>query len=516
VYRRLNILTSIELKLYIIQTILFLFTMSNDLYDVIIIGGGVVGCATARELSRFRLRTALLEKSIDLAAGASRANTGLVHAGFNPMPGTLKAKLNVEGHGFYEEMVKELNVPYRRNGALVVATDEGEITQLEELKDRGEKNGVGQLELVQGRDLRSLAPVLTEEAVAALHAPAAGIVSPYELVFALAENAHANGVDFYRDAVVTGIDSNEDQFKISTSNGEYRTRVMINAAGLYSDTIARMVGDTSFEIQPRRGEYLLLDRKSGIELEKTLFPLPTEMGKGIVVTPTVPGNILVGPNAEDIAERYDSDTTEEGLAAVFSSATRLVPTMSKRHIITYFAGIRAISSTDDFVIGPSTNPCVINAAGIQSPGLTAAPAIAKLMVEYTCSALGLEELPINDGFNPTRAGHTPFSDMDPRSRVNLISTNTAHANVVCRCEHVTEAEVLSAIRTEPGARTVDGIKLRTRAGMGRCQGGYCSDRVMKLLSSELNLPLESITKHEPGSWILAGRSKVRGEEESSP
>ena len=488
--------------------------MKKDLFDVVIIGGGVIGCAVARELSRYELKTVLLEKSIDLAAGASRANTGLVHAGFDPMPGTLKAELNVEGSRLFDALASELGVPFVRNGALVIAFDEADAPKLEELQKRGETNGIRGLRILDQPELARTAPAVTPDAKAALFAETAGIVSPYELVFALAENAWANGVEFRLGSGVDSIEIAEGaadhRFRLNTTTGEVRSKTVINAAGLYADEIAGMVGEAGFDINPRRGEYYLLDKNANIGLTHTLFPLPTELGKGIVVTPTTGGNLLLGPNAENIDDKRDSSTTPEALSDVFDSARLLVPALSKKQIITSFAGLRAVSTTGDFVLGPGKIDGFINAAGIQSPGLTAAPAIAKLVVSYLPDMLGQKELVKNAGFNPVREPVPVFHKLPLPQRAALIDTDAAYGNIVCRCEHITEAEVHAATRARPGATTIDGIKLRTRAGMGRCQGGFCTDRIINLLSSDLNIPIESITKHEPGSYILAGKTNVRG------
>jgi glycerol-3-phosphate dehydrogenase len=488
--------------------------VSFDDFDVVIIGGGVIGCAIARELSHYKLKTVLLERSVDLAAGASRANTGLVHAGFDPTPGTLKAKLNVEGSRQFDTLTAELKVPFVRNGAMVIAFDEVDIPKLEELKKRGEDNSAADLSILDDAELKRIAPAVSGNANAALFAETAGIVSPYELVFALAENAAVNGVEIRLNSKVESIETHngatDDRFVIKTSKAEYATKVVINAAGLFADEIANMVGEAGFAITPRRGEYYLFDKNTGIGLTHTLFPLPTELGKGIVVTPTTGGNLLLGPNAENIEDKTDCSTTSEALSNVLNSAQQLVPSLSKRHVITSFAGLRAASNTGDFVIGPGKVPNFINAAGIQSPGLTAAPAIAKLVVSNLPEALGQKELVKNAGFNPVRKHAPVFHKLPGAKRQALIDTDAAYGNIVCRCEHITEAEVHAATSAKPGATTLDGIKLRTRAGMGRCQGGFCSDRIMNLLSSDLNIPIESITKHEPGSYILTGKTKVRG------
>jgi glycerol-3-phosphate dehydrogenase len=391
-----------------------------------------------------------------------------------------------------------------------VTLKEDDIDKLETLKRRGESNGVEGLSIIERKKLRKIEPALTDGVKYALYAPTGGIVSPYELTFALAENACNNGVRIYCNAEVTGIENTgNDDLRVSSSAGVFNSRIVINSAGRFSDDISRLAGMDTFKIMPRRGEYILLDKRTGVGIYSTIFPLPTKLGKGIVVTPTTGGNILLGPTAEDVDDKTDLETTSRGQEKVFSSARELVPGISKDLMITSFTGLRSISTSDDFIIGPTSLDGFINAAGIQSPGLTAAPAIAKLMVKHVQEALGLDELLENSSFNPIRKRQLQFRTGSPEDRIGLIEKNIAYSNVICRCENVTEAEVIAGIRAKPGATTVDGIKLRTRAGMGRCQGGYCTDRVMKLLDKELDSELVEITKSGGSSWILSGRTKNR-------
>jgi glycerol-3-phosphate dehydrogenase len=488
-------------------------------FDVLIVGGGVIGTSIARELSRYKLDTVLLEKSTDLAAGASRANTGLIHAGFDPKPGSLKAELNVRGNHIFENLAGELQVPFRRNGALVIAEQPDDFDKLEELKSRGNTNGVDNLQVLDSKGVEELAPAVTIKAAGALYAPTAGIISPYELTFALAENAHSNGVRIHCGTELIDIkykNQEEDRFIVTTNAGIFKSRLIINAAGLFSDTISQLAGLDGFKIRPRRGEYLLMDKNCGVGLTQTVFPLPTGMSKGIVITPTVSGNLLLGPNAEDISDKSDTGTTVYGQNQVYESAVKLIPSISKKFIITSFSGLRAVSSTGDFIIGPTKVDGFINAAGIQSPGLTAAPAIAELIVEYVGKALGLKSLSPNESFNGVREKSPSFCECNHEERTELIRSNRNYSRVVCRCEHVTEAEVQTAVNITPGAHTLDGVKFRTRAGMGRCQGGFCSDKVMEILARELKIPFEKLTKHEEGSWILASRTKVRGRKNPPP
>ena len=449
-------------------------------YDVAVIGAGVVGSLITRELSKYNIRIALLERCNDCAMGATKANSAIVHAGFDAKPGTLKAKLNVRGVELMKKFCKELNVPLKNNGALVVAFSEEEIPHLEELLKRGEQNGVPELRIVKRDELKQLEPNIGDTAVGALVAPTSSIVCPYELTIAGVENAVTNGAEFIRNCEVTGIKSENEEFVLSTTAGEITAKYVINAAGVHSGKIAKLIGDNSVEIIVRHGDYYLLDKSQGTLASHTVFQCPTKMGKGVLVSPTVDGNLIVGPSASDIDDGDDVATTAEGLDKIYNAATKSVPAVSLRNAITSFSGNRAHPATDDFIIGSSdVNRNFINVAGIESPGLSSAPAIAE-MVEGIMTELtgGMEK---KENFDPIRPEPVRFRHMSTEERAKLIEKNKAYGRIVCRCETITEGEILDAIHAPAGARDVDGVKRRTRAGMGRCQGGFWVVRWLKFL-----------------------------------
>lgn len=472
--------------------------------DVAVIGGGVTGCAVARELSRRALDVCLFEKAGDVAEGTSKANSGIVHAGYDAHPGSLKAKYNIRGAAMFPALCRELDVPYKQNGSLVVGFSDEERARLEALLERGRENGVEGLELISGKQTRALCPSLAKAVTCALYAPTAGIVCPYELTLAFAENAAKNGVKFVFNAEVTKIERVQGGWKLRFADGRERTtHVVVNAAGVYADALNNMVSAHKLHIVPRRGEYCLFDRTAGNLAPMTIFQTPTPMGKGVLVTQTVDGNLLVGPTAEDISDKADTDTTVEGLDYALKMAARSVEALPLRQIITSFAGLRAHLESDDFVVGEAPDaPGFFNAAGIESPGLTSAPAIGEALAALVVSRLGAKE---NVHFDPIRRGIPKFREMSNAERARRIAQDPAWGRIVCRCETVTEAEIVNAIHRPLGARTLDGIKRRTRAGMGRCQSGFCTTRVLDILSRELSMEPETLTKHGAGSEILTGR-----------
>ncbi|MBO5463800.1 MAG: NAD(P)/FAD-dependent oxidoreductase [Clostridia bacterium] len=475
-------------------------------YDVAVIGAGVVGSLITRELSKYNIRIALLERCNDCAMGATKANSAIVHAGFDAKPGTLKAKLNVRGVELMKKFCKELNVPLKNNGALVVAFSEEEIPHLEELLKRGEQNGVPELRIVKRDELKQLEPNIGDTAVGALVAPTSSIVCPYELTIAGVENAVTNGAEFIRNCEVTGIKSENEEFVLSTTAGEITAKYVINVAGVHSGKIAKLIGDNSVEIIVRHGDYYLLDKSQGTLASHTVFQCPTKMGKGVLVSPTVDGNLIVGPSASDIDDGDDVATTAEGLDKIYNAATKSVPAVSLRNAITSFSGNRAHPATDDFIIGSSdVNRNFINVAGIESPGLSSAPAIAE-MVEGIMTELtgGMEK---KENFDPIRPEPVRFRHMSTEERAKLIEKNKAYGRIVCRCETITEGEILDAIHAPAGARDVDGVKRRTRAGMGRCQGGFCGSKVVEILARELGVPMNEITKFGGESKIMYDRTK---------
>lgn len=465
----------------------------------------MVGTCIARELAKYHVDAVVVERGSDVASGTSKANTAILHAGFDPEPSTLKALLGVQGNALYDALAVELDVPVKRIGSLVVAFNDEETEVLGKLLQKGHENKVQDLRIVFRDELRAIEPNLNPLADAGLYAKSAGIVNPFEMVLACAEEAALNGVRFLLDAEVTGFTTCNGQVEgVVTTQGEIGTEMVVNAAGVWGDIVAAMVSSNSFRITPRKGEYMVLDPNAGDLVHSVLFPVPTSVSKGIAVTPTTDGNILLGPTAEDIGDRNDVSTTQEGLSRVLKDAQKLVPSVSVREVIRVFAGLRAVSNTDDFVIESAKEvEGFVNVAGIQSPGITAAPAIAKRVVELVTRKLSLTPKEC------TRRRHRipVLRNATPEARTELFRSDPKYGRVICRCETVTEAEVLDAIHRVPGAYTVDGVKFRTRAGMGRCQGGFCGPRVLELLSRELGLPYGRVTVHGEDSHVLIGGNK---------
>lgn len=475
--------------------------------DAVIIGAGVNGCAIARELSKKKLNIAVLEKSTDVCEGTSKANSGIAHAGFDARPGTLMARLNVRGSAMMESLSKELDFPYKKNGSLVLCFDEKDMGKLQELKERGIQNGVNNLEVIDRQKAQELEPNIGQQVVGALHAPDGAIICPFGLTIALAENAAVNGVKFFFETKVEQINKKKNSYEILTNQGNFEAKTVINAAGVYSDKIHNMVcepGD-ELEIIPRKGEYILYDKKVGNLVEHTLFQLPTALGKGVLVTPTVHGNLLTGPTAEDIEDKSEVKTSSEGLAAVLEKAALSILQVPSRQIITSFAGLRAHGPKGDFIIGEVKGaPGFFDVAAMESPGLTCAPAVGEYVAEMVNAYLQPEE---NKDFIGIRKGIPNMALSSAEERQRLIQENPAYANVICRCEMVTEGEILDAIRRPLGATTTDGIKRRTRAGMGRCQAGFCLPKTIEILAQELKKDVSEIVKANKGSHYLLSESE---------
>ena len=475
-------------------------------YDVAVIGAGVVGSLITRELSKYNIKIALLERANDCAMGATKANSAIVHAGVDAVPGTLKAKLNVRGVELMKKVCSELHVPLKNNEALVVAFSDDEIPHLKELLERGVKNGVPELRIVNREELVKLEPNICDTAVGALVAPTSSIVCPYELTIAGVENAVTNGAEFLRNCEVKNIKKVDGDFVLDTTLGDITATYVINAAGVHSGEIAALIGDDSIEIVVRHGDYYLLDKSQGSLVSRTIFQCPSKMGKGVLVSPTVDGNLIVGPSAEDIDDGDDVSTTPVGLDKIYVNAIKSVPAVSLRNAITSFSGNRAHPTSDDFIIGSSkADKNFINAAGIESPGLSSAPAIAE-MIDGIINELsgGFEK---KENFDPIRPEPVRFRHMTTEERAKLIEKNKAYGRIICRCETITEGEILDAIHAPAGARDVDGVKRRTRAGMGRCQGGFCGSKVVEILARELNVPMNEITKFGGESKIMYHKTK---------
>lgn len=477
------------------------------MYDVIVIGGGVSGTASARELSRYKGKFCLLEKEEDLCCGTSKANSGIVHAGYDAPKGSLMAKLNVLGNEKMEDLSRELDFPFKRTGSLVLCFSPEDMPSLQILYDRGIANGVKNLRILSREEVLEMEPNVSDEVYAALYAPTAGIVCPFEMNLAFGENAYENGVEFHFDTEVIRLAKIEEGYRISTNKGEFETKCIVNAAGVYADKFHNMVSEKKIHITPRKGEYCLLDKSAGAHVSRTVFALPGKEGKGVLVTPTVHGNLLIGPTATDIEEKEGTNTTGNGLAQVIKKAGRNVKNLPLRQVITSFAGLRAHEDRQEFIIEEAADaPGFIDCAGIESPGLTSAPAIGERVAEILREKLGLEE---KENFISKRKGILRPASLSFEERNALIRENPAYGNIICRCEMVTEGEIREAIRRPLGAKSLDGVKRRTRAGMGRCQSGFCSPKVMEILAQELGVDLAEITKAGEGSNLICGTNKDR-------
>lgn len=476
------------------------------MYDVIVIGGGVIGGMIARELSRYRLKLCIVEKEQDVAMGATKANSAIVHAGFDAKEGSLKALLNVRGSEMMENICAELGVKYKNNGSIVIGFNEQDRVGITELLERGRKNGVKGLRILDKKELKEKEPSISDNAVCALYAPTGAIVCPYELSIAAIGNAMDNGAELKCGFEVCDIKHGDGIYTAVASNGEHIDgRYIVNAAGIYSDKIAKMVGDYSFDIHARRGEYVLLDKEMGSLVKHTVFRTPSKMGKGILVTPTVDGNLLTGPTSTDITDKEDKSTTAEGLSHVIKEAGENIDggiPFSKS--ITSFCGLRAVGSTGDFIIKTGAEN-FINVAGIESPGLSSAPAIAEYVVALLRdNGLVTEE---KSGFNPIREPKHLFREASIEKKNEIIKKDSSYGKIICRCEGISEGEIIDAIRSNPPARDIDGVKRRTRSGMGRCQGGFCGTYVMELLAKETGVPFESVTKNGGKSFMVIEKTK---------
>lgn len=475
------------------------------MYDVAIIGAGVIGGMVARELTKYRLSVCLLEKENDVACGASKANSGIVHGGYDPEPDTLKAKLNVIGVEKLFDTASQLNVPIKRNGSLVCAFSADEDKSVKELYERGIKNGVEGLKILSGNEARLEEPNLSENVTSALLVTNAGIVCPYELTIAAVGNAMDNGAALRTNYEVTAIVKAEDGFRICSADGRQVTaKYLINCAGCYADKIAQLLDDDFFDIIPRAGEYMLLDKAEGKTVSHTIFQVPTKEGKGILVTPTVDGNLLTGPTALKVDSPENKETTLSGLDTVAALAKKSVPGVNFRNVITSFSGVRSSEKKGDFIIKASKRvDNLIHVAAIDSPGLTSCVAIAEYTVDILKS-IGAELIE-NPEFNGKRENPHFFRAMSDEGKNEYIKTHPEYGKIVCRCETISEGEIRDAVKRNPPAQDIDGIKRRTRSGMGRCQGGFCSPFVTELLAEENNLPIETVTKKGKGSNMVTGK-----------
>ena len=478
------------------------------MYDVVIIGCGVVGASAAYELARYKLRVAVLEAAADIAAGTTKANSAIIHAGYDPEPGTLMARLNVEGNRLTGEICEKLQVPFKRVGSLVVAFSPEQLPTLRTLYDRGCKNGVPGLRLLSGEEARAMEPGLSEEVCGALLAPSAGIIDPWGFAIAMAETAVRGGVELRRDCPVTGIEDTGAGFVLHTPAGDVAARFVLNAAGVDADRVHEMLEPNDWHTLPSRGEYYLLDKSEHDRVSRVIFQCPGPEGKGVLVAPTIHGNLICGPNAEAVEDRLDLGNTAAGMAEVRAKAARSVPGVEWRQNIRNFAGLRANTTRSDFIIEESkAHPGFIDLAGIKSPGLSSAPAIAKLAAEMLAAG-GLALEPDPDFVD--KREHIVFKNLSAEEKNELIRKDPRYGRVVCRCETITEGEIVAALHSPIPPRSINGVKRRCNAGMGRCQGGFCGPRVQEIIARELGIDQAEVLLEQAGSTILTGRTKTGG------
>lgn len=476
------------------------------MYDVAIIGAGVIGASIFRELTKYDLKVVVLEKENDVSMGTSKANSAIVHAGYDPKVGTLMAKYNVKGNEMFEDLCKELSVPFRRNGSLIIAFSEEDMETVKNLYENGNKIGVKGLQILSKEEVLEKEPNLSHDIVGALYAPTGGIVGPYEYTIALMENAVSNGGELKLRSEVKNIEKENDIFKITTTDGKViEAKYVINAAGVHADEIHNLIAKESFKIIPRKGEYFVMDKTQGKLVNSTIFQCPSKLGKGILVTPTVHGNLLVGPDAQDIEDKDDKSTSGDRLEYIRETSKRTTNKVNFRESIRNFAGLRATPDRGDFVVEEAEDvKNFIDVAGIKSPGLSSAPAIAEDVVKIL-DGCGLE-LKENKDFNPNRE-EIVFMELSPEEKAEVIKKDPRYGKIICRCESITEGEIVNAIHRSFGSITLDGVKRRCRPGMGRCQGGFCGPKVQEIIARELNIPMEDIYQEKDGSYILVGKTK---------
>lgn len=475
------------------------------MYDVVIIGAGVSGTAAARALSRYNLDICVVEKEEDVCCGTSKANSAIVHAGYDAKPGSLMAKLNVQGNKMMPQVAEELDVPFNCCGSLVVCRDEEDIDMLKKLYEQGIANGVEGMKILDREEAHAMEPHLADDVAAALWAPDAGIVCPFLLNIAYAENACENGVKFRFNTEVKEIEKIENGYRLTTEDGFFETKVVVNAAGVYADRIHNMVSSKKIHITQRRGEYCLLDKTAGSLVSHTIFQLPGKYGKGVLVSPTVHGNLLIGPTAMDQEDKEAAATTQEGISQVIRKSAMSVKNIPVRQVITSFAGLRAHEDGGEFIIRELEDAKgFVDCAGIESPGLASSPAVGEYVKDIVTGILHPEKKADYQAF---RKGILDPKTLSLEERNALIRENPAYGNIICRCEKVTEGEIVDAIRRPLGAVSLDGVKRRTRAGMGRCQSGFCSPRVMEILARELDMDMSEITKCGGDSRLIVGKNK---------
>ncbi|MBR0410136.1 MAG: NAD(P)/FAD-dependent oxidoreductase [Eubacterium sp.] len=478
------------------------------MYDIIVIGAGVTGTCTARELSKYQAKVLVVDKGDDVCSGSSKANSGIVHAGYDCKPGTLMAKLNVRGNELMYQLAEELDFPVKKNGSLIVCTVKDQLGDLDRLLEQAHENGVPGARIVQHDELLAMEPNLTPNAIAALYVPTGGIVCPFNLAIAMGENAAVNGVEFQFETEVQQINKKDGYYELVTNKGVLETKAVVNAAGVYADVMHNMVSEKKMKIVARRGEYLLMDKELGDYFSATIFPLPGPMGKGVLTAPTIHGNMFVGPSATDIDDKEGTNTTQEIINDLVQKASASHLTKDRlpmNKVITSFAGLRAHEENHEFIVEEVADaPDFFDCAGIESPGLTSSPAIAEMIVGIIQDKYNF---PKNEKFVGKRKGIIHMEDLSIEEKNEMIKKDPRYGAIVCRCEMVTEGEIVDAINRPLGATSLDGLKRRTRQGMGRCQAGFCTPRAMEILSRELGIPMTEVTKKGTGSNMLVGKIK---------
>lgn len=489
------------------------------MYDIVIIGAGISGTYIARELARYRLRILLLDKENDVANETTMANSAIVHAGYDAKVGTLKGRFNALGNMKFDQICEELDVPFKRCGSLVVGFGEEDLVTLRELYENGVKNGIPDMKILDKEEVHGMEKNLSDAISCALYAPTAGIVSPFELAIALAENAIENGTELRLEECVTKIERREPGYLVVTDKGDYETKLIINCAGVFTDEINNMVAKPYFTIHPRKGNYYILDKDMGSLVNHVIFQCPSEKGKGVLIAPTVHGNIIVGPDSEFVEDKNDLSTEAECLEYIRKTAVLTSDQLDFSKSIRVFAGLRASSDSGDFIIEEVEQAKgFINVAGYESPGLSAIPAVADYVVELVRNSMG--QLVEKEDFRATRRPIVRFSELSHEEKAKMIQKDPKYGQVICRCENVTEAEIIDCIHRKAGATTIKGVKKRTRPGMGRCQGGFCGPRVQEILARELKLPIEAIVYDGSDSYILTEETKgsidpLKSKEETS-
>lgn len=475
------------------------------MFDVAIIGCGVIGASIAYHLAKYNLNVVVLESQNDIATGTTKANSGILHSGYDPIEGTLMAKLNVEGAAMAKELCQTLHVHYKQTGSLVLAFTEDNLVTIQELLVRGNNNGVQGLQIITAEEVRKIEPYISDKVIAALYSPTAAVVSPWDLTLALAEVAVQNGVKLVLNAEVQAIHANAQYgYNITTTSGEFQAKFIVNAAGLNADAVHNMVAEPEFIIKPNKGEYYLLDKNENHKASHVIFQCPSAVGKGVLVSPTAHGNIIVGPDAQDVTGT-DTATSLAGLSFIAESAAKSIPQINLRANIRNFAGIRAVSDHSDFIIRFAKNKNnFIDVAGIKSPGLTAAPAIGKMVTQMLLDA-GLDNTPKDDFKNERKV--VRFKELDAVAKKELIDSDATYGRIICRCETVTAGEILSSLRSIIPATSLDGVKRRTNSGMGRCQGGFCGPRILELIAQERNIDYTEVEQEIKGTYIVTGETK---------